>query len=84
MDDWPQEKPTWCPHPDCKFSIRSQDSICIGELPAPRPHDGVDNTHRLCMRGAPDDGEWLHTVELNVGDAWNFARILKVAFGIKS
>jgi len=44
-------------------------------------HDGVNNTHRLCMHGAPDDGLWLHTVEWNRGDAWNFRRIIDVAFG---
>jgi len=43
-------------------------------------HDGVNNTHRLCMHGAPDDGLWLHTVEWNRGDAWNFRRIVDAAF----
>lgn len=83
MGDWKQEKPAWCPHPDCQFKVRGQDSICIGMLPSPRKHDGVDNTHRLCQRGTPDDGAWLHTIELNRGDAWNFVRILKMGFGIK-
>ena len=80
MGDWKQEKPEWCPHQDCGFCARGQDSICIGKLPKSLDHDGVANTHRLCMRGAADDGLWLHEVEWNRGDAWNFRRIIDIAF----
>lgn len=82
MPEWKQERPAWCPHIDCRFRARSQDSICIGELPEAQDHGthkGV-NTHRLCQRGAPDDGEWLHTVEWNKGDAWNLRRCIDAAF----
>lgn len=78
---WKQERPSWCPHQDCQFRVRSQDAICIGELPTPREHDGVQNTHRLCQQGAPDDGSWLHTVEWCRGDAWNLRRVIDAAFG---
>ena len=81
MGDWKQERPQWCPYDTCRFAVRSQDSLCIGELPHVVIHDGVENTHRLCQRGAADDGQWLHTVEWNRGDAWNFRRIVDVAFG---
>jgi len=56
------------------------DSLCIGELRTPLPHDGVDNTHRLCQRGAEDDGLWLRQLEWNRGDAWNFGRVINAAF----
>jgi len=65
MGDWKQERPMWCPNTECLFRMRSQDSLCVGELPVPLQHDGIDNTHRLCQRGAADDGLWLHVVELN-------------------
>lgn len=78
---WQQERPSWCPHSDCGFLVRSQDAICIGKLPTAQMHDGIENTHRLCQRGAPDDGEWLHKVEWNKGDAWNLWRCLNAAFG---
>ena len=79
---WPQQRPGWCPHPhSCEFRIRSQDSLCIGELSAPELHDGLENTHRLCQRGANDDGSWLYAVQWNKGDAWNFRRLIDAAFG---
>jgi hypothetical protein len=77
---WAQERPAWCPHTDCAFRVRSQDSICIGQLPRSTDHDGVENTHRLCQRGAPDDGSWLHSVLWNKGDAWNMRRVINAAF----
>ena len=80
MTEWNQQRPEWCPHPDCRFAIRSQDSLCIGELPNPMDHEGIENTHRLCQRGAEDDGQWLHTVEWNRGDAWNLRRVIDAAF----
>jgi hypothetical protein len=79
MTEWKQERPSWCPHPDCRFLRRSQDVICSGHMSSPRLHEGVENTHRLCQRA--DDGAWLHTVELNKGDAYNLYRILKGVFG---
>jgi len=56
MTEWKQERPSWCPHTNCIFGRRAMDDICGGELPVPIPHDGVDNTHRLCMNGLADDG----------------------------
>ena len=75
---WRQERPGWCPHSDCGFRICSQDSICIGELPEPAdhgPHKRI-NTHRLCLRSAPDDGEWIADLQMNKGDAWHLVRLL--------
>lgn len=79
--EWEQERPDWCPHSDCRFLVRSQDSVCIGEMPEPRMHGGIENTHRMCQRGAPDDGSWLHAVEWNRGDAWNLWRCLNAVWG---
>lgn len=78
-----QQRPIWCPYKDCGFIVRSQDAICIGKLPIPKDHGNFKacNTHRLCQRGAEDDGAWLHKVEWNRGDAWNFWRCLNSAFG---
>lgn len=82
MTAWSQQRPAWCPHPNgCQFIVRSQDALCIGEMPEPQDHAGTPNTHRLCQRGTPDDGEWLHTVEWNRCDAWNLWRCLNAAFG---
>lgn len=81
MAEWQQQRPPWCPHPDCAYKISSQAVLCIGELPRPEPHDGDHNTHRLCQRGAPDDGEWLHSFQLNRGDAWAYRRLLDSVFG---
>ncbi len=80
MAEWKQERPMWCPHTECVFGIRSQDSLCVGRLPIPADHDGVENTHRFCQRGAPDDGAWLHSLEFNRGDAWNIIRVLRATF----
>ncbi len=47
---WKQERPSWCPHQDCVFCRRSQDALCGGRLPKPEPHEGDENTHRLCIK----------------------------------
>ena len=80
MTEWKQERPNWCPHQDCIFKIRTQDAMCVGELQAPKDHGGVANTHRWCQRGAPDDGEWLHSVAFNRGDAWTVIRVFEAVF----
>lgn len=80
MTTWKQERPTWCPHADCQFLARTQDAVCIGKLAQPSDHAGTPNTHRLCQRGAEDDGSWLHTVAWNRGDAWNMRRVIDAAF----
>lgn len=71
-------RPPWCPHSDCAFLSQSQDAVCVGRLPEPRTHGihGV-NTHRWCMRGAPDDEAWIQTLEVHSGDAWATRRVLK-------
>lgn len=70
-------RPSWCPHNSCQFKCHAQEMVCIGELPQPEPHDGVDNTHRFCLHGAKDDGEWTFDLKVNRGDVWNIIRILK-------
>ncbi len=52
--EWKQERPTWCCHGDCGFLRRAMDDICGGELPAPVPHGGGENTHRFCLHFADD------------------------------
>ena len=75
-EQWKQERPAWCPHSDCQFHMRTQDSACAGKLPIPVDHDGIENTHRLCLHGAKDDGEWTFDLQINRGDAWNLNRVL--------
>lgn len=71
---------TRCAHPDCAPCISSQDQMCIGELAQPEEHDGALNTHRLCLHGAKDDGEWTFDLQINQGDAWNIWRLLGSVF----
>lgn len=63
---WKQERPSWCPHPDCLFRRRAMDDICGGKLPAPEPHDGDHNTMRLCLNGADSTGA---VFDLQVNDS---------------
>lgn len=50
--------------------------VCVGTLPQPEPHDGDFNTHRFCLHGAKDDGEWTFDLQVNRSDVWNIKRIL--------
>lgn len=79
-ETWTQERPPWCPHKDCAYLRSSQAAVCIGALPAPESHDGTDNTHRFCIRGAPDDGDWTFSLKINRGDSWAMRRILAAPF----
>ena len=72
------ERPAWCPHTDCQFKCHSQEAFCVGTLPEPDPHDGDFNTHRMCLHGAKDDGEWTFDLKVNRSDAWNITRMLKL------
>ncbi len=51
----------------------------MGELPAPEDHDGINNTHRLCLHGAKDDGEWTFDLKVNRTDVWNMVRMFKLS-----
>lgn len=74
-------RPDWCPEKECNYMCSSQNVLCFGGLPKPEKHLGVDNTHRMCMRGASDDGGWRHSLLINKGDAWNLHRLLGQVFG---
>jgi len=50
---------------------------------APEPHDGDENTHRMCIHGAKDDGEWTFDLQINKGDGYAFYRLLKALFGFE-
>jgi hypothetical protein len=82
MTVWKQQRPEWCPHPDCAYRASSQGCICVGELPAPADHNGTENTHRLCIvQSDVGDDEWLFKLEINKSDAWGIKRILDRVFG---
>lgn len=62
-DQYKQERPSWCPHGDCGFLRRIQDSFCGGKLPSPEPHGGDMNTHRLCI-----NAEGVFDLQVNASD----------------
>jgi hypothetical protein len=76
------ERPSWCPHSTCCPVGGASEQKCVGALPAPEPHDGDFNTHRLCLRGARDDGEWTFDLQINRADAWHLWRTLGHVFGL--
>lgn len=78
--EWKQERPAWCPHIDCVFQRRATDHLCGGQLPAPEPHDGDFNTHRICINaGLPvfdlqvnaSDLDWIRWIFRRVGRQGN-------------
>jgi hypothetical protein len=75
------QRPEWCPHQNCQYRLQTQDAACVGELPVPDPHGPDFNTHRLCLRGAEDDGQWAFSMTINGSDAWNLGRLLQVVRG---
>ena len=77
------KQPAWCPNTTCNYICLSQDSLCFGLLPKQEDHAGINNTHRMCMRGASDDGEWIHSLKINKSDAWNMHRLLEFVFTFK-
>ena len=76
-------RPEWCQHSTCEYRLSSQDALCFGELPEPEPHGEGINTHRMCIQGAKDDGEWIFDLQINKGDGWAFFRLLGSLFGFK-
>ena len=70
------KRPGWCPHKDCIFQKQSQGKMCLGELPAPISHDGIDNTHRYCM-DTRETGHGIFDLQINRNDGWNMRRILE-------
>ena len=80
-ETWKQERPPWCPHPTCGYRASSQALVCMGELPAPEAHGEGMNTHRICLHGAKDDGEWTFDLQINKGDGYAIWRLLKGLFG---
>jgi len=54
VTEYRQERPPWCPHVDCVFRRRVTDAVCGGQLPKPEPHDGAENTHRVCLNLSQD------------------------------
>jgi len=63
MVTYKQEKPSWCEHEGCLFLRGAVDCLCGGKLPAPEPHDGDFNTHRICI--GPEE---VFDLQVNVSD----------------
>jgi hypothetical protein len=59
---------------ECGFVVRVQDAACAGRLPAPRTHDGAENTHRLCIRNQVE-AEVVTVIEWNRADAYHLGRL---------
>ena len=70
------DKPSWCPHNDCVY-LSWRQGFCVGRLPVPISHEGVDNTHRWCLNGASDNGG-VFDLQVNSGDLWNFVVLFDV------
>jgi hypothetical protein len=70
------DNPAWCPHNDC-ICLSWRQCFCVGRLPVPVPHDGIDNTHRWCLNGASDEGGVLDLL-VNSGDLWNFVVLFDI------
>ena len=61
------------------FIRRTLDTVCAGKLPEPVDHDGVDNTHRLCLVGM-DGAGGVSTMMLNRDNVWHLRRLLGMTF----
>ena len=69
-----KSNPTWCLHVDCKC-LSCRQGICVGRLSVPISHDGIDNTHRVCLEhGDRDDG--VLDLHVNWGDLWQFVSFI--------
>jgi len=70
------DNPKFCLHQDCKSLLHRQ-HICVGRLQTPVPHDGVNNTHRVCLEHGDRDGGVLD-LQVNWGDLWQFVAFINV------
>lgn len=52
VQEWKQERPSWCPYKDCIFKRRVQDAFCGGALPEPISHNADYNDYRICFCGS--------------------------------
>ncbi len=55
------------------------DSMCVGQLPKPEPHDGDLNTHRLCLNGAGEGGG-VFDLQINKSDVGWFRWLFDAVF----
>lgn len=76
---WKQVRPGWCPHQDCQFKRRATDAICVGQLLEPEPHDGDENTHRICLNGVADNGG-VFDLQINRSDVGWFRWLFEAIF----
>jgi hypothetical protein len=76
---WRQNKPSFCPHHNCRFIYRVLDDMCGGELPEPEPHNADFNTHRFCLNRIADDGGVL-SLQINKSDVGWFRTMFDVMF----
>lgn len=68
-----EDRPDWCPHPECLFLMNSQDMVCTGKLPEQTPHDNDFNTHRICFDTRETHKE-VFDLQINKTDSWHFKR----------
>ena len=72
--EWKNERPEWCPHANCEYRLRAQDSACVGYLPLPIPHGEDSNDYRFCLNGALESGE-VFDLMINDSDLYHFKRL---------
>jgi len=78
--EWKQEKPSWCPYPECIFKRKVMDAMCGGQLPKPEPHDEDFNPHRICIMNVLPCGE-VFDLLVNTGDLYHFRRVFDALDG---
>jgi hypothetical protein len=76
---WFQERPKWCPNPDCEFKRIAVDHICVGKLPEPIPHNNDENTHRMCLH-QPVDNTDVFEWQINSSDVSWFRWLFDAIF----
>lgn len=61
------ERPKWCPHPDCQFKRHGDNVICGGILPEPADHGKCKkvNDKRICFKPFDDNA----VIDYQVNDA---------------
>ena len=71
----PHERPNWCPHQDCRFVLNTQGMACVGRLPEPVDHNGVDNDGRLCIKAGG-----VFDLQVNRGDLHGLGRLFNALY----
>ncbi len=70
------DRPSWCPHQECKFLVHYGFKMCCGQLRKPEPHDNDLNTHRFCL-DTRETGHGIFDLQVNKGDSYWFKMLFE-------